>query len=80
MRTPEAVTLLEAKDWFRVWGEAYRAIAIAGQSYKIGTRQLTRADLKEVERQYKYWRNEVERLDAGSRRGIRVKRIVVRDL
>lgn len=76
----EAVTLPEAKEMLSTWREAYRAIAIGGQSYKLGTRQLNRADLKEVKEQFDYWRNEVERMEAGTRRGPRVKRVVPRDL
>ncbi|HBV6392406.1 TPA: hypothetical protein MD292_002586 [Klebsiella aerogenes] len=76
----EAFSLTEAQEMLSVWKEAYRAIAIGGQAYKMGTRQLTRADLPEVKRQLDYWRNEVERMAAGTRRGPRVKRVVVRDL
>lgn len=76
----EAVSLAEAQELLSVWREAYRAIAIGGQAYKMGTRQLTRANLPEVKDQFDYWRNEVERLTAGTRRGPRVKRVVMRDL
>ncbi|HGE7088403.1 TPA: DUF6148 family protein [Klebsiella aerogenes] len=76
----EAFSLTEAQEMLSVWKEAYRAIAIGGQAYKMGTRQLTRADLPEVKRQLDYWRNEVERMTAGTRRGPRVKRVVIRDL
>lgn len=76
----EAFSLTEAQEMLSVWKEAYRAIAIGGQAYKMGTRQLTRADLPEAKRQLDYWRNEVERMTAGTRRGPRVKRVVIRDL
>ncbi|MEG0422522.1 MAG: DUF6148 family protein [Hafnia sp.] len=76
----EAISLPEAQEMLSIWRAAYRAIAISGQSYKLGTRQLARADLPEVKKEFEYWRNEVERLTAGTRRGPRVKRIVVRDL
>ncbi|EAQ5177143.1 hypothetical protein AHX05_19100 [Salmonella enterica subsp. indica] len=76
----EAISLTEAQEMLSVWKEAYRAIAIGGQSYKLGTRQLNRADLSEVREQLDFWRNEVERITAGTRRGPRVKRVVVRDL
>lgn len=76
----EAFTLEEASELLLVWKEAYRAIATGGQSYKMGTRQLTRANLDEVKKQFDFWRNEVERLSAGTRRGPRVKRVVFRDL
>ncbi len=76
----EAISLTEAQEMLSIWRAAYRAIALSGQSYKLGTRQLVRADLPEVKKEFEYWRNEVERLTAGTRRGPRVKRIVVRDL
>lgn len=76
----EAISLTEAQEMLTLWKQAYRAIAISGQSYKLGTRQLTRADLSEVKKELAYWRNEVERMTAGTRRGPRVKRVVVRDL
>lgn len=76
----EAITLTDAREMLAVWREAYKAIAIGGQSYKLGTRQLARADLPEVKKQLDYWRNEVERLSAGVRRGPRIKRVVIRDL
>ncbi|EEB8310329.1 hypothetical protein FW737_21380 [Salmonella enterica subsp. enterica serovar Oslo] len=76
----EAISLAESQEMFAVWRDAYRAIAIGGQAYKMGTRQLTRADLPEVKKQFDYWRNEVERMSAGTRRGPRVKRVVIRDL
>ncbi|ENL7058667.1 hypothetical protein AB6A14_004855, partial [Salmonella enterica subsp. enterica serovar Infantis] len=53
----EAFSLTEAREMLSVWREAYRAIAIGGQSYKFGTRQLTRADLSEVRKEMDYWRN-----------------------
>lgn len=74
------MTLQEAKDWYTVWSEAYKSIAVGGQSYKIGTRQLTRADLDEVRKQMDYWRNEVDRLERGRGRGVTLKRVVIRDL
>lgn len=76
----EAISLAEAQEMLAVWKDAYRAIALSGQSYKLGTRQLARADLPEVKKQFDFWRNEVDRLTAGTRRGPRVKRVVVRDL
>ncbi|WP_145517791.1 DUF6148 family protein [Yersinia mollaretii] len=80
MPAAESVPLIEAKAWFRVWGDAYRAIAVGGQAYKLGTRQLTRANIAEVRKEYHYWRNEVERLQRGERRGITLRRVVIRDL
>ncbi|MBG9799522.1 DUF6148 family protein [Brevibacillus laterosporus] len=67
-----------AKKHLSSWLEAELAIS-TGQSYRMGTRYLFRAELKEVREQIKFWRAEVERLSQG-RRGPRVMRAVPRDL
>ena len=43
---------------------------LGGQSYRIGDRQLTRADLSEIREGIKFWRGEVNRM-TGSRRRMR---------
>lgn len=61
-----------------MWVEAEAALA-TGQSYKIGTRELRRADLNEVRKQIQFW--EDKRNNAmlnGNRR--RTYRVVPRDL
>ena len=60
-------TLEEARKNLAIWLEAERAVA-TGQSYRIGTRSLTRANLSEI------------RLSCGRKSGVRVMRIVPRDL
>ncbi|NLU09432.1 MAG: hypothetical protein GXW90_00530 [Tepidanaerobacter acetatoxydans] len=70
-------TLETAKKHLNAWLEAELAIS-TGQSYKIGSRELRRADLKEVREQILFWRNEVARLS--SKRNRRVIRVVPRDL
>ena len=72
-----SISLDEAKETLRIWLEAERAVA-TGQSYKIGSRSLTRANLSEIAERIKFWRNEVEKLESG-RRGTRVMRIVPMD-
>lgn len=72
-------TLQEAKDMLAIWLEAERSVATS-QSYKIGTRSLTRADLSEIADRIKFWRNEVCRLESGRGPGARVIRVVPRDL
>lgn len=74
-----AWTLQEAKTSLALWLEAEAAVA-TGQSYKIGTRSLTRADLSQIADRIKFWRNEVERLECGRKPGARVFRGVPRDL
>lgn len=72
-------TLEEAKENLKTWLEAERAIA-TGQSYTIGTRSLTRASLSEVTGRVRFWRGEVARLACGISQGVRIKRVVPRDL
>lgn len=52
------------------------------QSYSIGTRSLTKADLGEIRNQIIFWKNEVTKLENyKKRRGRnRITRIVPRDL
>ena len=42
------------------WLAAEEAVA-TGQSYQIGTRMLTRADLKQIRAQMEYWRRSWQR-------------------
>lgn len=71
------ITLDEAKENLRIWLEAEKAVA-TGQSYKIGSRSLTRASLSDIAERIKYWRNVVEKLESG-RKGRRVMRAVPMD-
>ena len=77
------ITIEEARDMLRAWLEAERAVT-TGQSYKIGTQSLTRANLSEIAARIKYWRGQVEELEAqeagASPGSIRVFRAVPRDL
>lgn len=52
------------------------------QSYSIGSRSLTKANLSEIRKQIEYWTNEVEKLENIEKRGgrNRVFRAVPRDL
>lgn len=69
--------LERAKRHLEAWLDAELAIS-TGQSYRIGTRQLNRANLTEVRKQITYWQREISRLEGkGSRR---VFRVVPRDL
>lgn len=72
-------TLSEARAQLQAWIEAEAAVA-TGQSYKIGSRQLTRASLDDIVGRIKFWRGEVERLECGRKPGARVMRAVPRDL
>lgn len=72
------VTIDEARENLKIWLEAERAVA-TGQSYKIGTRSLTRANLDQIADRIAFWRGEIDKLESG-RTGARVMRAVPRDL
>jgi len=50
------------------WLAAEDAIA-TGQRYQIGTRMLTRADLKQVREQMEYWAKKLAEAEAEERQG-----------
>lgn len=75
------ITLKQAQQHLEMWLNAEEEIATS-QSYTIGTRTLTRANLKEVRDQIKFWQSKVddlEKLAAGKGRN-RVYRAIPRDL
>lgn len=72
------MTIDEARENLKIWLEAERAVA-TGQSYKIGTRSLTRANLDQIADRIAFWRGEIDKLESG-RTGARVMRAVPRDL
>ena len=71
-------TIDEAKEYLNLWLDAEKAVA-TGQSYKIGSRSLTRANLSDIAARIKFWRNEVDKLESGRGSGSRVMRAVPRD-
>lgn len=75
------ITLEQANKHLQAWLRAELEITTS-QSYKIGARSLTRADLKEVRAQIQFWQKKVNELEnADGRRGRnRVYRAVPRDL
>lgn len=74
------ITLKEAEKHLKAWLTAELELT-SHQSYRIGTRTLTKADLNAVREQIKYWERKVAELSKGSRRGRnRVYRCVPRDL
>ncbi len=73
------ITIDEARANLKMWLDAERAVA-TGQSYKIGTRSLTRANLSDIAARITYWRNELDKLESGGTGGIKVSRAVPRDL
>ena len=61
-----------------MWLSAEEALATS-QSYKMGSRQLTRADLSTVRKSITYWENELEKAKNGGRRR-KMFKVVPRDL
>ncbi len=58
-----AWSLEQAKQHLQAWMEAELKVT-TGQSYSVGTRQLTRANLSEITEKIKFWASEVEKLEA----------------
>ncbi|RKI39967.1 hypothetical protein D7V86_12400 [bacterium D16-51] len=76
-----AITLETAKKHLEMWLEAESEVAI-NQSYTIGGKSFTRANLGEIRKQIEYWSNKVQALEnIAKRKGRnRVYRVVPRDL
>lgn len=76
-----AITLETAKRHLDAWLEA-ELTCTTNQSYTIGSRTLTRADLAEIRNTIKYWAGIVDSLEAAQKHGgrNRVTRIMPRDL
>ena len=51
------------EEKLNTWLAAEESIA-TGQSYQIGTRMLTRANLKEVREEMEYWAGKLAEIDA----------------
>jgi len=71
-------TLEDAQKHLEAWLAADLAVS-TGKSYRIGSRQLERADIKDIREQIAFWRREIDKLSS-NRRGARVMRVVPRDL
>ena len=76
-----AITLETAKKHLEMWLETESEVAI-NQSYTIGGKSFTRANLGEIRKQIEYWSNKVQALEnIAKRKGRnRVYRVVPRDL
>lgn len=73
------MTLTEARRRLDLWLAAEEAVA-TGQSYTIGTRSLTRANLAQIVERVRYYQGLVSSLESGRGQGARVMRVVPRDL
>lgn len=75
------ITLEVAQKKLNLWLEAQDIIA-TGQSYTIGSRTMTRANLTEVRNMIEYWNGWIAKLENAKKTGgrNRVQRVVPRDL
>lgn len=75
------ITLEIAKKHLEAWLMAELEVT-THQSYTIGSRSLTKANLSEIRKQVEFWQNQVARLENIEKRGgrNRVYRVVPRDL
>ena len=63
-----AITLEVAKKHLEMWLEAESEVAI-NQSYTIGGKSFTRANLAEIRKQIEYWSNKVAELENLAKKG-----------
>ncbi len=63
------ITAAQAQAKLDGWMAAEDAV-MGGQSYSMGSRQLTRADLGQIRESIQYWESKVIRLSQGG--GVRV--------
>ncbi len=68
-RTYHGYTLAEAKNELELWKEAKRAAA-TGKRYKIGTRELDRYSLAEINAEISRFAGIVDRLSGASGSGL----------
>jgi hypothetical protein len=76
-----AITLKIAQEHLNMWLEAESEVAI-NQSYTIGGKTFTRANLEAIRKQIEYWNGKVIQLENIANKGgrNRVYRVVPRDL
>ena len=75
------ISLKTAQKHLDAWLEAEMAVTNA-QSYTIGSRTLTKANLTEIRNSIEYWSGKVVQLENLQKNGgrNRIKRVVPRDL
>ncbi len=71
------ITLDTAQDHLEAWMEAEMMVT-THQSYQLGSRTLTRADLGEIRKTIDYWDAKVKSLSGTG--GGRARRVILRDL
>lgn len=75
------IDLETARTHLKAWLDAELKVT-GGQSYSIGSRSLTYANISEIRKQIDYWRNQVANLEvlALGGKNSRSRRFVPRDL
>lgn len=75
------ITLKTAQKHLDAWLKAELTVT-TGQSYTLGSRTLTRANLTEIRNMIDYWNKKVQNLESLQSNGgrNRVRRVVPRDL
>lgn len=70
--------LATAREMLNLYISAEKAIAGGAQSYKIGDKELTRANLSHIRKHMTYWHNKVREFESNQsgRRGITIKKAV----
>ena len=72
-------TLKEAQAKLKLWMDAEDAVAIGGKKYKIGKRELERADLNLIGKRIEYWKRMILQIKRGTS-GPKSVSVVFRDL
>ena len=72
-----AITLTQAQTMLTAYITAEQKV-LKGQSYSIGGRALTRADLEEIRKGVKYWADKVDNLAVGRTKPL-VTQVIPRD-
>ena len=67
-----------AQDHLEAWMEAELQVT-THQSYQLGSRTLTMADLGEIRKTIDYWNAKVQSLNNSSRGG-RTRQVILRDI
>lgn len=74
------ITLERAQLHLEAWLDAELKVS-TGQSYTIGSRSLTRANITEIKKQITFWRNEITKIENRMNgRSRRTSRFIPRDL
>lgn len=70
-----SINITVAKEHLDIWLEAEKVVAM-GQSYTIGSRSLTRANLSEIRSSIEYWNKKVTELENASKNKGRNKQYI----